>query len=84
MALSYVTFCIDGDDQEGDIRLVGGTYSWEGRVEVYLNGGWGTISATDADKQDAHVVCRQLGFSTQCIYKVCRKYIFLSLKVFKI
>ncbi|CAI8018658.1 Neurotrypsin [Geodia barretti] len=53
------------DYKHGDIRLVGGFYSWEGRVEIYLDGVWGTITANSADGEDgAHVVCRQLGYDT--------------------
>ena len=51
---------------EGDIRLMGGFFSWHGRVEIYLYGEWGTISHDKADNQDAHVVCQQLGYDTRC------------------
>ena len=46
----------------GDIRLVGGSYQWEGRVEIYLSGTWGTISDSDWNSDDAAVVCRKLGY----------------------
>lgn len=46
----------------GDLRLVDGTTFMEGRLEVCLNGAWGTVCNRGWDDMEATVVCRQLGY----------------------
>ena len=49
----------------GMIRLQGGKYSNEGRVEVYCSGQWGTICDGGTD---ARTICKQLGYNSYSNY----------------
>ncbi|KAL9954260.1 hypothetical protein ACROYT_G041775 [Oculina patagonica] len=55
---------MDNITDDGDVRLRGSniTNEFEGRVEVKLGGIWGTVSESNWDIRDGHVVCRQLGY----------------------
>ena len=39
---------------------MGGAHNWEGRVEIFWNEKWGTVSDSLWTDDDARVVCSQL------------------------
>lgn len=50
---------------EGIIRLVWGPGSWEGNIQICINGIWGWVCHNAFGTADARVVCSQLGFTKQ-------------------
>ena len=60
--MSLFTKATCGANEYGAVRTVGGAYVKYGRVEVCVDGNWGTVCRDGWTDEDAHVVCRQLGY----------------------
>ena len=62
--LQYCNTVIDHGEvcNTGDIRLIGGSDQFEGRVEICINDQWGTVCDDGWNSIDASVVCNQLGY----------------------
>ena len=66
--MHWAQFSHTGAQTTGDLRLVGGDSPRKGRVEIYLNGEWGTIEVrgnligSSRERWAADAICRQLGY----------------------
>ena len=63
---------IIGCRSHGQIRIVDGNGPNLGRLEICINGDWGTVCDDMWSHTNAQVVCRQLGYSTDgdLLYKM--------------
>ena len=60
----------------GSIRLSNSSTSMNGRVEVCLNGDWGTVCHDHWSTVDANVACRQLGYSGSGMQGLNKVFVF--------
>ena len=56
---------------------MGGVNTTEGRVEICVNGAWGTVCDQGFTKEEAIVVCRQLGLLNESSMFTIYIYIYL-------
>ena len=61
---------IDECNVTGEVRLAGAASSSEGRVEICINGVWGSVASFRWTTKETNVVCGQLGYSNICKYNV--------------
>ncbi|EDO31020.1 predicted protein, partial [Nematostella vectensis] len=54
-------------DKNYDVRLAGAKASYQGRVEIFRVGQWGTVCSDEWNTPDTEVVCKQLGYSKPVI-----------------
>ena len=48
---------------EGEIRLANNSAENKGRVEICVDGFWGTMCPNNSFTLNANIICKQLGFS---------------------
>ena len=75
LTVTDVTRIWDSNPYPGMIRLQGGNFVNQGRVEVYCNGQWGTICDDKFGSDDANIICKQLGYTEYTNYDHLSLYV---------
>ena len=65
-----MSVCLSPGCTDGEVRLVGGANAQEGRVEVCIDGQWGSVCNDQWNDYAAKSVCRQLGYPIAGQYKL--------------
>lgn len=61
----YIQYCYADMCSDSAVRIAGGSDDFIGRVEVCVNGTWGTVCGDGWNNYSASVVCEQMEFSPQ-------------------
>ena len=69
--------CVSGQCTTGDVRLVNGNNTYEGRLELCSAGIWGTVCSFGFGLAEAIVVCTQLNLTSTCKCEIYMYYIIL-------
>ena len=62
------------DCKEGEVRLLNGTDESNGRVEFCKDGIWVTLTICWWNEDVASIICKQLGYPYEGLYKNCMYY----------
>lgn len=63
IVINVLTVATTNNCTEGEIRLANNSTESEGRVEICVNGLWGTMCPNNTSTLDVKTICKQLGFS---------------------
>ena len=63
LCLCLLSICVLASAEK--VRLTNGDKTGDGRLEVNIDGRWGLVCGDNFDMRDAHVVCKQLGYSEE-------------------
>ncbi len=69
---------------DGDLRLVDGISSNQGRLEVCMNSAWGTVCSEHWTNQEANVACGKLGYLSIGKISTCSVYQCYSLCIISV